>query len=65
MMQKLIVRLQNKKVLLSLFAGVILILTNTGVIDVSASHQAEVIFNTVLSILVGLGVISDPESHVE
>jgi uncharacterized membrane protein len=49
---------------MSLFAGVIMILVNTGIIDVSMSHQAEIIFNTALSILVGLGVVSDPDSHI-
>lgn len=65
MMKTFIARLQNKKVLLSLFAGVVMILVNTGTIDVAMSHQVEVIFNTVLSILVGLGIVSDPDSHID
>lgn len=64
MIKTLLTRLQNKKVLVSLFAGIVLILTNTGVIDVTGSHTLEVTFNTVLGILVALGVVTDPESHV-
>ncbi|SEN19719.1 hypothetical protein SAMN05518847_102392 [Paenibacillus sp. OV219] len=64
MIQKLLVRLRNKGVLVSLFSGVILILTNTGTIDVGLAHQWDVTFNIILSMLVGLGVIGDPESHV-
>lgn len=65
MMKTLLVRLQNKKVLVSLFSGLILILTNTGVIDVSLSHSWEVTFDTILGVAVALGVVSDPESHVD
>jgi uncharacterized membrane protein len=63
-MKKLLVRLQNKRVLLSILSGVLLILVNTGVIDVGMSQQVEVIVNTVLGILITLGIVSDPESHV-
>lgn len=65
MMQKFLSRLTNKKVLMSVFAGVLMILVNTGAVDVGMSHQAELIFNTVLSILVGLGIVSDPDSHID
>lgn len=64
MMQKLLVRLQNKLTLTSIFSGVILILLNTGAIDVGMSHSIEVTFNIILGILVSLGIVSDPESHV-
>lgn len=65
MIATLLVRLRNKKVLMSLVAGIILILTNTGVIDVGMSHSIEVTWNTILGILITLGVVSDPESHVD
>jgi uncharacterized membrane protein len=50
---------------MSTFAGVLMILVNTGVIDVGMSHQVEVVFNTVMSVLVALGVVSDPDSHIK
>lgn len=65
MIQKLLVRLQNKKVLMSTVAGILLVLVNTGLIDVGMSHQVQIVFDTVMSILIGLGIVSDPESHVE
>lgn len=65
MIQKLLTRLQNKTILVSLFSGIILILTTSGLIDVGMSHNAETIFKTVLGILIALGVVSDPESHVD
>lgn len=64
-MKKLLVRLQNKKVLVSVISGILLILVNTGVISVDMSQSVDVTVNTVLSILVALGIVSDPESHVK
>lgn len=65
MIATLLVRLRNKKVLAALVAGVLTILVNTGAIDVGMSHQVEVVFDTFMGILITLGVVSDPESHVE
>jgi uncharacterized membrane protein len=64
-MKKLLVRLANKKVLLSVISGILLILVQLNVIDVEMSHSVDIVVNTVLGLLVGIGVISDPESHVK
>jgi uncharacterized membrane protein len=64
-MKKLLVRLQNKKVLLSVISGILLILVQLNVIDVAMSHSVDVVVNTVLGLLVAVGVVSDPESHVK
>jgi len=64
-MQKLLVRLRNKKVLLSVISGILLILVQLNVIDVAMSHSVDVVVNTVLSVLIAVGVISDPESHIK
>lgn len=64
-MKKLLVRLQNKKILVSVISGILLILVNTGVITVDMSQSVDVTVNTALSILVALGIVSDPESHVK
>jgi len=64
-MKKLMVRLQNKKVLLSVISGILLILVQLNVIDVEMSHSVDVVVNTVLGLLVAVGVVSDPESHVK
>ncbi|MDR7207610.1 phage holin [Priestia megaterium] len=65
MLKKLGTRLKNGKVLMSVISGIILILVNLGVIDAEFVSHYEVTINTILGILVGLGVISDPESHLK
>jgi uncharacterized membrane protein len=64
-MKKLLVRLRNKKVLLSVISGILLILVQLNVIDVAMSHSVDVVVNTVLGLLVAVGVVSDPESHIK
>jgi uncharacterized membrane protein len=63
--KKLLVRLQNKTILMSVISGIMIILLNLGVIDMEMSQKADVIINTVLGILVAVGVIKNPESHIE
>jgi uncharacterized membrane protein len=63
--KRLLIRLQNKTVLTSLISGIMLILVNTGVIDVEMSQKVDTVVNTVLSILVAMGIVSDPESHLK
>lgn len=65
MFQKLFVRLRNKKIFASVVSGILLILVNTGVIDLELSHSIEGGIDTVLGLLVAMGVFSDPESHLE
>lgn len=64
-MNKILVRLKNKKVLVSVFSGIVLILVSTGVIDLEMSEKADVVFNTLLSIIIALGIVADPESHID
>lgn len=64
-MKKVLVRLKNKKVLLSVIAGILMILVNVGVIDMAMSDQAMDIANTVLGIGVTIGIFSNPDSHLE
>jgi uncharacterized membrane protein len=64
-MKKILKRLRNGKVLLSVASGILLILVNTGVIAADALDQYNVIINTVLSVLVALGVVSNPETPLK
>jgi uncharacterized membrane protein len=64
-LKKLLTRLSNKKVLLSVISGILLILVQLNVIDVEMSHTVDVVVNTVLSVLIAVGVVSDPESHLK
>lgn len=59
------VRLQNKKIAMAVASGILLVLVNMGVIDVEMSVKAETTVNTVLGVLVALGIVSDPESHIK
>lgn len=64
-MKKIMLRLQNKTILVSVISGLMIILLNAGVIDVEMSTKADVIINTALGILVALGIVKDPESHIK
>lgn len=64
-MNKILVRLQNKKVLVSVVSGIVLILVSTGTIDLEMSQKVDVVFNTMLSIIIALGIVADPESHIK
>jgi phi LC3 family holin len=59
------VRLQNKNVLVAIISGVLLLLTNVGVIDVPHAEHINYIANGILTIFVTVGIVSDPESHVK
>jgi uncharacterized membrane protein len=65
MLNKVLTRLQNKTILLSVVSGIMIILLNLGVIDMEISQKADVIINTVLGVLVALGIVKNPESHVK
>jgi uncharacterized membrane protein len=65
MLKKLGTRLKNAKVLMAIVSGILLILVNLGIINAEVVSHYEVTINTILGILVGLGVVSDPESHVK
>jgi uncharacterized membrane protein len=65
LIQKLKTRLTNKKVIMSLASGVLLILVSLGVIDTDVVGKYENLIETILGILVTIGILSDPESHVK
>lgn len=65
MLNKLKVRLRNKAVLVALVSGVTFLLTTLGVIDIPKANHIGDVINSVLVILVSLGIVSDPESHVK
>jgi uncharacterized membrane protein len=64
-MNKILTRLRNKKVFLAVASGILLILVQTGVISLEMSQSWDIVINTGLGILVALGIVSDPESHVD
>ena len=64
-MKKLLVRLANKKILISVISGILMILVQLNVIDVEMSHNVDLVVNTVLGILIAMGIVSDPESHLK
>lgn len=65
MLNKVLTRLQNKTILVSVLSGISLILLNLGVIDIEMSDKADVIIDSVLGMLVAVGIIKNPESHIE
>lgn len=64
MLQKIKKRITNAKVIVALASGILLILVNLGVISVGQSDSILTIVNTVLGALIALGVVGNPESHV-
>lgn len=61
---KFIVRIQNVKVFVAVVSGVLLVLSNTGVISVEHADHLNYILNSIFSVFVGLGVFANPEDHV-
>jgi uncharacterized membrane protein len=64
-MKKILVRLQNPKVITACASGILLILVNTGVIDTHMSDKVTEIVNIVLSMGVTLGIFGDPTDHIK
>ncbi|MHC5291086.1 hypothetical protein CHCC14819_0450 [Bacillus licheniformis] len=64
-MQTLMTRLKNAKVLVAISSGILMILVNMGVIDLDMSYKMNTMVNSVLTVLIGMGIIADPESHVK
>ncbi|WP_257143824.1 hypothetical protein [Bacillus cereus] len=65
MLKKVMTRLKNPKVVTAVVSGVLMILVNTGVIDMDMSAKAMDITNTVLGLGVTVGIFGNPESHIE
>lgn len=64
MLKTILTRLQNPKVITAVVSGILLILVNTGVIDVGISDKVTEVVNIILGIGVTLGIFGDPTSHV-
>lgn len=64
LLKTLTTRLQNRNVILGVLSGVALILVNLGIVKVDQVDHFNLIANTVLTLLVGMGIVSDPESHI-
>ena len=60
-MSKLLKRLKNKKVALAVASGFIMILVNLGVIGTELSEQLTEGLNILLSILVSVGILTNPD----
>ncbi|CDQ21715.1 hypothetical protein [Halobacillus karajensis] len=60
-MNKFLKRLKNKKVLLSIASGVLLILVNMGYITPEASDQFLTNANVLLGLGVSVGILSNPD----
>jgi uncharacterized membrane protein len=54
-------RLKNKYVITGIVSGILLILVNAGVIDTHMSDNITKAVNTILSIGVGLGIVSNAD----
>ncbi|MCY8048437.1 hypothetical protein MOD91_18100 [Bacillus haynesii] len=65
MLAKLKSRLRNRKVLLAVVSGILLILVNLGLIDVELSDKVLEAVNTLLGLGVSIGIFSNPDSHVQ
>lgn len=62
MMKKIMTRIRNPKVITGIVSGALLILVNCGVIDTHMSNTILNGVNTVLSILVGMGIFANPDT---
>lgn len=60
--KELVSRLKNRYVITGIVSGLLLILVNAGLIDTHMSDNITKTVNTVLSIGVGLGIISNSTS---
>ncbi|MGF9741568.1 hypothetical protein ABEX38_29815 [Priestia megaterium] len=65
MLNKVLVRLRNKKVAMAVVSGILIILVNLGVIDMEFVNHYTTVINTVFGMMVAIGIMADPESHVK
>ena len=65
MLNKVMQRLKNVKVIVAVVSGLLLILVNLQVIDVEMSVKLTETVNTILSIGVAVGIFGNPDSHVK
>jgi uncharacterized membrane protein len=64
MLKKFVTRLRNPKVMTAVVSGILIILVNTGVIDVDMSTKVMNFVNGVLTIGVSVGIFGNPDSHI-
>lgn len=64
-MNKIAKRIRNRKVILAVASGIIMILVNLGIIGEDMSNQVMEIINMVLTIGVTVGIFANPESHIK
>jgi uncharacterized membrane protein len=65
MLKKIGTRIKNKKVLIAVISGILLILVNLGIIGQDMSNEIMNTVNSVLGVLVAVGIFGNPESHVK
>lgn len=65
MRNKLLIRLQNPRVIIGITSGTLMILVNLEIISVDFSNQIIELINILLSIGVSIGILANPESHVK
>lgn len=65
MFKKIKDRITNPKVIIALVSGILMILVNLNLIDVQLSSKILDTVNTVLSVLIAVGIFANPESHIE
>jgi uncharacterized membrane protein len=62
--KELVSRLKNRYVITGIVSGALLILVNAGLIDTHMSDNITKAVNTILSIGVGLGIVSNADSNI-
>jgi uncharacterized membrane protein len=62
--KQIVSRLKNRYVLTGIVSGILLILVNAGLIDTHMSDNITKAVNTLLSIGVGLGIVSNADSNI-
>lgn len=65
MLNKFLKRIRNKKVILAVVSGILMILLDLEIITEVVSNDLLELTNTFLSIGVAIGIFSNPESHIK
>lgn len=64
MLNKILVRIQNPKVIVAVVSGVLAILINTGLVTLANANHIIDIVNGILAVGVTVGIFGNPESHL-
>jgi uncharacterized membrane protein len=67
MLKKVLKRLKNKKVILAVVSGLMIILVNLGIVDITVSDKVTDMVTTLLTVGVAIGIFSNPDidEHTE